>query len=260
MSVVKLALCCCLVTLGRAVASEEFELTIGQGALKGLKTMTVREGKAFYSFKGIPYAQPNEGVNKFRVSKKSRRTFQNDDGLFGFFGCSFNFHSVCCRILCLRKIGTASWTPRNIDKPAFFIAWFEKTFSAKRIVFSLTFTLPKSTTRLDERLWFISILAVLTLEPVTMICSLPISSSKRTSLSSPWILDSVQSVITPNSLHYRHHKLHRVIKIERASRRSFFFPPKYVIRELFAKRVVPSKKWWPEVEVFKFCYSWIRQT
>lgn len=49
-------------------AEEEISLDIRQGTLKGLKATTVTNGKTYFSFKGIPYAQPNVGPNKFRVS------------------------------------------------------------------------------------------------------------------------------------------------------------------------------------------------
>ncbi|XP_043273664.1 juvenile hormone esterase-like [Venturia canescens] len=66
MSAAKLALCFCLVALSSVRADEEFEVTTPQGKLKGLKTMTINEGKPMYSFKGIPYAKPNVGPDKFR--------------------------------------------------------------------------------------------------------------------------------------------------------------------------------------------------
>lgn len=44
------------------------QLEIPQGFLKGLKTDTVLQNKPYYSFKGIPYAKPNVGLNKFQVS------------------------------------------------------------------------------------------------------------------------------------------------------------------------------------------------
>lgn len=49
-------------------AEEDIQLEIPQGFLKGLKTNTVLENKPYFSFKGIPYAKPNVGVNKFQVS------------------------------------------------------------------------------------------------------------------------------------------------------------------------------------------------
>ena len=51
-------------------AEEEVLVDIPQGTLKGLKTTTVIGGKPYFSFKGIPYAKPNLGVDKFRVSQK----------------------------------------------------------------------------------------------------------------------------------------------------------------------------------------------
>lgn len=49
-------------------AEEDVQLKIHQGVLKGLKTETVFHNKPYYSFKGIPYAKPNVGSDKFQVS------------------------------------------------------------------------------------------------------------------------------------------------------------------------------------------------
>lgn len=49
-------------------AQQDVQLEIPQGFLKGLKTNSVLENKPFYSFKGIPYAKPNIGADKFQVS------------------------------------------------------------------------------------------------------------------------------------------------------------------------------------------------
>jgi len=51
-----------------AKAEQDVQLEIPQGFLKGLKTSTVMQNRAYYSFKGIPYAKPNVGLNKFQVS------------------------------------------------------------------------------------------------------------------------------------------------------------------------------------------------
>ncbi|XP_053597539.1 esterase FE4-like [Microplitis demolitor] len=48
---------------------EEVLLNIPQGTLKGLKSTTVYHGMPMYSFKGIPYAKPNIGPNKFQISQ-----------------------------------------------------------------------------------------------------------------------------------------------------------------------------------------------
>lgn len=53
-----------------AHAEQEVQLEIPQGILKGLKTETILKNKPYYSFKGIPYAKPNVGPNKFRVSER----------------------------------------------------------------------------------------------------------------------------------------------------------------------------------------------
>lgn len=58
----------CAIVVAWAEAQQDVQLEIPQGFLKGLKTNTVLENKPYYSFKGIPYAKPNVGVNKFQVS------------------------------------------------------------------------------------------------------------------------------------------------------------------------------------------------
>ncbi|XP_031846091.1 esterase FE4 [Nomia melanderi] len=50
-------------------AEQDVQLEIPQGILKGLKTETVYNNKGYYSFKGIPYAKPNVGPHKFRISE-----------------------------------------------------------------------------------------------------------------------------------------------------------------------------------------------
>lgn len=48
---------------------EEVTFEIPDGKIKGLKEDTVYRNKPYYSFKGIPYAKPKVGYNKFDVSK-----------------------------------------------------------------------------------------------------------------------------------------------------------------------------------------------
>lgn len=56
-------------------ADQDVQLEIPQGILKGLKTETVLHNKPYYSFKGIPYAKPNVGADKFRVSGDNIRGY-----------------------------------------------------------------------------------------------------------------------------------------------------------------------------------------
>ncbi|XP_051170759.1 juvenile hormone esterase-like [Leptopilina boulardi] len=57
----------CLYLIISTSADDEITLDIRQGKLKGLKATTITNGKPYFSFKGIPYAQPNVGSNKFRA-------------------------------------------------------------------------------------------------------------------------------------------------------------------------------------------------
>ncbi|XP_063987723.1 esterase FE4-like [Diachasmimorpha longicaudata] len=59
---------CCL-ALGLSRGADEVEVSISQGALRGVKTKTIRNGVEYYSFKGIPYAKPMTGANKFKISE-----------------------------------------------------------------------------------------------------------------------------------------------------------------------------------------------
>lgn len=52
----------------RIVRTEEVFLDIAQGQLKGLKLVSIKNERPYNSFKGIPYAEPRFGVNKFQVS------------------------------------------------------------------------------------------------------------------------------------------------------------------------------------------------
>ncbi|XP_076766541.1 esterase FE4 [Xylocopa sonorina] len=60
-----------VVLYGLAVASvhadQDVQLEIPQGVLKGMKVETVLHNNPYYSFKGIPYAKPNVGPDKFRA-------------------------------------------------------------------------------------------------------------------------------------------------------------------------------------------------
>jgi len=58
----------CAFVIGWAEAEQNVQLEIPQGFLQGLKTSTILQNKPYYSFKGIPYAKPNVGLNKFQVS------------------------------------------------------------------------------------------------------------------------------------------------------------------------------------------------
>lgn len=62
-----------LVAFVWVTAEEEVQVEIPQGPLKGLKLNTAWHNKPYYSFKGIPYAKPNVGVDKFRVMKKKKK-------------------------------------------------------------------------------------------------------------------------------------------------------------------------------------------
>ncbi|KAF7992376.1 hypothetical protein HCN44_001701 [Aphidius gifuensis] len=62
---VRLVICSLGLTL--VLGDDEVTLDIAQGTLKGLKTTTVYHGMTMYSFKGIPYAKPNVGPNKFQA-------------------------------------------------------------------------------------------------------------------------------------------------------------------------------------------------
>lgn len=65
MFLAKLAFLLWIIKIAR---TEEVFLDIAQGQLKGLKRSSLKYEKPFYSFKGIPYAEPRFGLNKFKVS------------------------------------------------------------------------------------------------------------------------------------------------------------------------------------------------
>ncbi|XP_047347897.1 venom carboxylesterase-6-like [Vespa velutina] len=56
-----------LVAFVWVTAEEEVQVEIPQGPLKGLKLNTAWHNMPYYSFKGIPYAKPNVGLDKFRT-------------------------------------------------------------------------------------------------------------------------------------------------------------------------------------------------
>jgi carboxylesterase type B len=71
MRFIRLALSCALV-IAWSRADHGVELEIPQGFLKGIKLTTVLQNKPYFSFKGIPYAKPNIGRNKFQVRQSPR--------------------------------------------------------------------------------------------------------------------------------------------------------------------------------------------
>lgn len=59
----------CAFVVAWVEAQQDIQLEIPQGFLKGMRTNTVLQNMPYYSFKGIPYAKPNVGLNKFQVSR-----------------------------------------------------------------------------------------------------------------------------------------------------------------------------------------------
>lgn len=49
-------------------AQDEITVDTALGSVKGLKATTNFNGKPYFSFKGVPYAKPPVGPNKFDVS------------------------------------------------------------------------------------------------------------------------------------------------------------------------------------------------
>ncbi|XP_017761096.1 PREDICTED: esterase FE4-like [Eufriesea mexicana] len=77
-------------------ADQDVQLEISQGILKGLKTETVLHNKPYYSFKGIPYAKPNVGADKFRAPEPA-------DGWEGVYDATK--HRSPCPFYCIIKKG-----------------------------------------------------------------------------------------------------------------------------------------------------------
>lgn len=46
----------------------EHVLKVSTGCLKGIEKTTVLNNKIYYSFRGIPYAEPPTGRNRFKVN------------------------------------------------------------------------------------------------------------------------------------------------------------------------------------------------
>lgn len=70
-------------------AEENIQLEIPQGFLKGLKTNTVLQGKTYFSFKGIPYAKPNVGINKFQMPEPADNWESMYDATYHRSSCPF---------------------------------------------------------------------------------------------------------------------------------------------------------------------------
>lgn len=69
------------------VYGEDVFVDVEQGRLKGYSESTLRLNKKYFSFKGIPYAKPRVGDNKFEVcigvcfsmlNKKNKNNNVND--------------------------------------------------------------------------------------------------------------------------------------------------------------------------------------
>ncbi|XP_015175882.1 PREDICTED: cholinesterase 1-like [Polistes dominula] len=93
MSLIKLVLFA-LVGFAWVIAEEEVQVEIPQGPLKGLKTQTVWHNMPYYSFKGIPYAKPNVGVDKFRMPEPA-------DSWEGVYDATK--HRSTCPFFCMLK-------------------------------------------------------------------------------------------------------------------------------------------------------------
>ena len=77
-------------------ADQDVQLEIPQGILKGLKTETVLHSKPYYSFKGVPYAKPNVGPNKFRMPEPG----DSWDGVY-----DATEHRATCPFYCMIQKG-----------------------------------------------------------------------------------------------------------------------------------------------------------
>ncbi|KAM0724816.1 Esterase FE4 [Formica fusca] len=75
-------------------AEQNIQLEIPQGFLKGLKTNTVLQNTPYYSFKGIPYAKPNVGINKFQMPEPA-------NGWEGTYDATY--HRSACPFFCMIK-------------------------------------------------------------------------------------------------------------------------------------------------------------
>lgn len=54
------------------ICGEDVFVDVEQGKLKGYSELTLRLKKKYYSFKGIPYAKPRVGENKFEVCNNNK--------------------------------------------------------------------------------------------------------------------------------------------------------------------------------------------
>ncbi|KYN20565.1 PREDICTED: esterase FE4-like [Trachymyrmex cornetzi] len=83
----KFVLCAFVVVWAKA--EQDVQLEIPQGFLKGLKTSSVMQNRAYYSFKGIPYAKPNVGLNKFQMPEPAESWQGTYDGTYHRSSCPF---------------------------------------------------------------------------------------------------------------------------------------------------------------------------
>ncbi|XP_071559330.1 esterase FE4 [Temnothorax nylanderi] len=79
----------CAFVVISARAEQDVQLEIPQGFLKGLKTNTVLQNRAYYSFKGIPYAKPNVGLNKFQMPEPAESWEGTYDATYHRASCPF---------------------------------------------------------------------------------------------------------------------------------------------------------------------------
>ncbi|XP_020279915.1 esterase FE4-like [Pseudomyrmex gracilis] len=84
----------CAFVIAWAEAVQDVQLEIPQGFLKGLKTNTVLQNKPYYSFKGIPYAKSNVGLNKFQMPDPA-------DSWEGTYDATY--HRSACPFFCMIK-------------------------------------------------------------------------------------------------------------------------------------------------------------
>ncbi|XP_014476726.1 PREDICTED: esterase FE4-like [Dinoponera quadriceps] len=80
---------CAFIVIAWAEAQQDVQLEIPQGFLKGLKANSVLQNKPYYSFKGIPYAKPNVGVNKFQMPEPAEPWEGTYDATYHRSACPF---------------------------------------------------------------------------------------------------------------------------------------------------------------------------
>lgn len=98
-------------------SNENVIVDLAQGKIQGSHVRTFNNKSSFYSFKGIPYAKPLVGVNKFQVSENLIK-----QSIYIYILLALKLYKLLIftsqRVQNFRSHGMGFWTQRSIVQSA----------------------------------------------------------------------------------------------------------------------------------------------